>query len=69
MAGLLLQLILSHSLDQNNYTLMASLDLSSAFNVVKIELLLKRLKIIALPADIHKLLRIWLRKLIVFCYN
>ena len=59
-AGLLLQSILSHSLDQNNYALMASLDLSAAFDVVNIELLLKRLKIIGLPADLCKLIRIWL---------
>ena len=61
-AGLLLQSILSHSLDQDNYALMASLDLSAAFDVVNIELLLKRLKIIGLPPDIRKLIRIWLEK-------
>ena len=61
-AGLLLQSILSHSLDQDNIALMASLDLSAAFDVVNIELLLKRLKIIGLPPDVIKLIRIWLEK-------
>ena len=39
---------------------MASLDLSAAFDVVNIGLLLKRLKIIGLPPDIIKLIKIWL---------
>ena len=59
-AGLVLQSVLSHALDQNNYALMASLDLSAAFDVVNIGLLLKRLKIIGLPPDIIKLIKIWL---------
>ena len=42
-AGLLLQSILSHSLDENNYALMVCLHLSAAFDVVNIGLLLKRL--------------------------
>ena len=53
-AGLVLQSVLSHSLNNNNYALMASLDLSAAFDVVNIELLLKRLKNIGLPPDTYK---------------
>ena len=39
---------------------MASLDLSSAFDVVNVELLLKRLKIIGIPSDIVSLISVWL---------
>ena len=39
---------------------MSSLDLSAAFDVVNIDLLMKRLKIIGLPEDIISLIRIWL---------
>ena len=39
---------------------MASLDLSTAFNVVNIQLLLKILKILGLPEDIITLIKIWL---------
>ena len=60
-AGLVLQSILSHALDKNSYALMASLDLTAAFDVVNIELLLKRLKIVGLPIDVIKLVKIWLK--------
>ena len=40
---------------------MASLDLSSAFDVVNIGLLLKRMQIIGIPRDIIELVEIWLR--------
>ena len=41
---------------------MASLDLSAAFDVVNIELLLKRLKVLGLPEDIICLIEIWLKE-------
>ena len=59
-AGLTLQSILSRALDQNNYALMFSIDLSAAFDVVNTKLLIKRLKIIGLPEDIINLITIWL---------
>ena len=40
---------------------MASLDLSSAFDIVNIQLLLKRLKIVGLPNDLINLIEIWLK--------
>ena len=40
---------------------MATLDLSSAFDVVNVELLLKRLEIMGIPHDIITLLSEWLR--------
>ena len=59
-AGLTIQSLLSHALDQNKYALMSSIDLSAAFDVVNIKLLLKRLKIIGLPNDIIELIKVWL---------
>jgi hypothetical protein len=41
-AGLLLQSLISHATDNNNYVLMASLDLSAAFDLVNVKLLIKR---------------------------
>jgi hypothetical protein len=41
---------------------MSSLDLSAAFDVVNIELLIKRLKIAGFPLDVIDLIRVWLEK-------
>ena len=41
-AALIFQTVLARALDENNYALMSSLDLSSAFDVVNIELLVVR---------------------------
>ena len=60
-AGLTIQSILTRALDQNKYALMSSIDLSAAFDVVNIPLLIKRLKIIGLPDDIVNLISIWLK--------
>ena len=43
--GILLQSLISRALDEDNFALMASLDLSAAFDIVNIKLLIKRLKI------------------------
>ena len=48
----ILQSVLASALDENNYGAMASLDLSSALDVVNIELLLQRLRRLVLPDDI-----------------
>ena len=56
-----LQSIISRALDKDEYVLVASLDLSSAFDVVNIELLIKRMKIIGLPNDIIELVKVWLK--------
>ena len=58
--GLELQSIIARALDENNHVLMASLDLSAAFDVVNTKLLMKRLKIIGLPDDVIKLIDVWL---------
>ena len=59
-AGLIIQSILSRAIDSNNYALMASIDLSAAFDLVNINLLVKRLKIVGLPSDIVRLIELWL---------
>ena len=42
--SLTLQTLIAQALDDDNYAVMASLDLSAAFDMVNISLLLKRLK-------------------------
>jgi hypothetical protein len=44
--------MISRSLDNDEFVLVSSLDLSSAFDVVNIDLLIKRLVILGLPDDI-----------------
>ena len=39
---------------------MSSIDLSAAFDVVNVKLLLKRLQIIGLPSDVIGLIKVWL---------
>lgn len=59
-AGLIIQSIISRAIDSNNYALMASIDLSAAFDLVNIKLLIKRLHITGLPPDIVRLIELWL---------
>ena len=59
-AARILQHEISRAMDDSNYVAVASLDLSSAFDVVNIELLLTRLAKMGLPQDIMGLLRAWL---------
>ena len=56
-ASMSIQMALAKALEQGHFALMASLDLSSAFDVVDINLLLKRI-----PKDILELVEIWLRE-------
>jgi len=60
-AALTIQSIISREMDENNYVVMSSLDLSAAFDLVNLDLLLTRLKKMGLPSDIILLLEIWLR--------
>ena len=50
--SLTIQTIIAQALDEDNYAIMASLDLSAAFDMVNINLLLKRMAIMGLPDDI-----------------
>ena len=60
--SLKIQTIIAHALDENNVAIMASLDLSAAFDMVNIDLLLKRMKIMGLPDDLLDLISVWLRE-------
>ena len=60
-AGLKIQSVIARALNDGEYALMSTLDLSSAFDVVNIELLLKRLRIMGLPSDIVLLISEWLQ--------
>ena len=60
--ALQLQSLIARALDDDNYVLMASVDLSAAFDVVNIDLLMKRLRILGLPDDVLSLVELWLRK-------
>ena len=55
-----LQSIIASALDNDEYVVVSSLDLSSAFDVVNIGLLLKRMKIMGLPEDLVQLVKVWL---------
>lgn len=55
-----LQSKIASLMDQDQFVAMASLDLSAAFDVVNIDLLLTRLKIMGIPEDLIKLLNSWL---------
>jgi len=48
-------------MDQDQYVAVASLDLSAAFDVVNVDLLLVRLRKMGLPTDMIKLLESWLK--------
>ena len=60
-AGLLIQSIIARALDDDNYVALASIDLSSAIDIVDVQLLLKRLRITGLPVDVVNLIEIWLK--------
>ena len=55
-----LQIIISTHMDLDKYVAVASLDLSAAFYVVNINLLLHRLETMGMPKDLTKLLTNWL---------
>ena len=51
-AGLVLQSLIARALYDDHLVLLASLNLSAAFDIVNVELLVKRLRVIGLPNDI-----------------
>ena len=59
-AGLLIQSIIAEHVDVNEFVGMASLDLSAAFDMVDIKLLVKRLVILGIPGDVVDLIKLWL---------
>ena len=59
---MVLQSLIARALDDDHLVLLASLDLSAAFDIVNVGLLIKRLRVIGLPDDIVNLVRIWLKE-------
>ena len=55
-----LQSLIARALNEGEFVLVSSLDLSAAFDLVNIDLLIKRLKIIGLPNDVVTLIKEWL---------
>jgi hypothetical protein len=53
-----LQSIIARALDNEEFALLASLELSSGFDVVDVRLLIKRLKIFGLPSDVIELIEL-----------
>ena len=51
-AGALLQSLIARAADENCYVVMASLDLSMAFDMVNTVHLIKRLRIMGMPVDL-----------------
>jgi endonuclease/exonuclease/phosphatase family metal-dependent hydrolase len=60
-AALHLQAQIAKACDKKKYVAVASLDLSSAFDVINVDLLLVRLSIMGLPEDLILLLNSWLK--------
>ena len=52
---------MSRATDNDNYVLVANLDLSAAFDSVKIDILIKGLRIIGIQSDDTNLILNWLR--------
>ncbi len=49
------------ALEDDERVLLASLDLSTAFDLVNIDLLIKRLRVMGLPLDVIELKTVWLK--------
>jgi hypothetical protein len=54
--------LIARAIDDEEYVVVASIDLSSAFDLVNVNLLLKRLLIIGLPNNVVSLIAVWLKK-------
>ena len=54
----------------DSYAALAGIDLSAAFDVVDVELLIKCLTILGLPEDVVALIKIWLKERFFYvCVN
>jgi hypothetical protein len=53
-------------MDEDNYMAVASIDLSAAFDVMKVDLLLLRMRRTGLPRDVVDLVSVWLRNRIAY---
>ena len=53
--------MIARVLDRGKYSIMAILELTAAYDMVNVELLIWRLKIVGLPEDVFSLVEIWLK--------
>ena len=51
-AGLAIQAALARAIDRGKFAVVANLDLSCAFDLVNIKLLIKRMRLLGLPRDL-----------------
>ena len=49
-------------IDDDEYVAMAGIDLSAAFDIVDVDLLIKILAILGLPSDVIELIKVWLKE-------
>ena len=54
--GLILQSLITCALDDDCYVALAGIDLSSAFDIVDVDLLIKCLTILGIPSDVIHLM-------------
>jgi hypothetical protein len=59
-ASLELQNQIAKALDEDNFVAVASMDLSAAFDVLDVDLLLKRMRLMGIPEDLLKMIKAWL---------
>ena len=57
-AALTLQSLIAREMDEDGYAAMASLDFSAAFDLVNLDLLLKRMRRMGIPEDVVQLLEV-----------
>ena len=60
--SLTIQTIIAQALDDDCEALMASIDLTAAFDMVNVDLLLNRMRIMGLPPDLVSLVSVWLKQ-------
>jgi hypothetical protein len=65
-AALALQKSIAEAMDEDNYVGVASMDLTAAFDVIDVDLLLTRLELMGLPNDIIRLITAWLKDRIAY---
>ena len=54
--------LIAQALEEDCHLLMASINLTAVFDMVNIDLLLKRMKIIGLPPDLLGLVSVWVKE-------
>jgi hypothetical protein len=65
-AALELQDCIARAMDEDNYVAVASMDLSAAFDVLNVDLLLLRMRRTRLPGDVVDLVSAWLKNRIAY---